>query len=299
MHSGSESSEEEPTISLSKKQKAKKGIQRDLTVDMHTKSPESSSEFERLLKVTPDSSFLWIQFMAFHLQLSEIEKARETGRRALQVINYREEQEKLNVWIALLNLEISYGTEESAEQVFSEAVKANDAKTVHLRYASLLEEAGKLTVSRSNEVWADDPNSPLLNSKQRRFTSGARRSSVPVPRSGHYLESSICATIARTMLDYCSPAVSPAWTSGNVGSQSGLQGPELTNPQTSRRSRNLLSWNTVWATPNGPKPSLRESSTLIRSASIYGLSISIRRRSWQTSTQYGALAFCVRFLVLD
>lgn len=114
---------------------------------MHNKAPESSADYERLLKVTPDSSFLWIQFMAFQLQLSEVDKAREIGRRGLQVINFREEQEKLNVWIALLNLEIAYGTEESSQAVFNDASRANDAKTIHLRFAALLDEAGKHEVS--------------------------------------------------------------------------------------------------------------------------------------------------------
>ncbi|KAG8985781.1 rRNA biogenesis protein rrp5 [Tulasnella sp. JGI-2019a] len=126
-----------------KKQAAKNGIQQDLTAQMHTKVPESSADFERMLRATPDSSFVWIQFMAFQLQLSEVEKAREIGRRALQVINFREEQEKLNVWIALLNLEVAYGTEETLQTVLYDAIRANDAKTVHLRTAALLDEAGK------------------------------------------------------------------------------------------------------------------------------------------------------------
>lgn len=44
------------------------------------------------------------------LQATEIEKARSVARRALRTINFREEQEKLNVWLALLNLEHRFGT---------------------------------------------------------------------------------------------------------------------------------------------------------------------------------------------
>ncbi|KAG8895576.1 rRNA biogenesis protein rrp5, partial [Tulasnella sp. 403] len=69
--------------------------------------------------------------------------AREVGRRAVEVINYREEQEKLNIWLALLNLEIEHGTEESLRSVFNDACKMNDAKTIHLRLAGLLDEAEK------------------------------------------------------------------------------------------------------------------------------------------------------------
>ncbi|THV06019.1 nucleic acid-binding protein [Dendrothele bispora CBS 962.96] len=126
-----------------KKKKKRKMIEKDLTADMHTKAPESNADFERLLLGSPNSSYLWIQYMSFQLQLSEIDKAREIGRRALQTINFREEQEKLNVWTALLNLENVYGTEDSLDKVFKEAARANDSKTIHLRLASILDQSDK------------------------------------------------------------------------------------------------------------------------------------------------------------
>jgi hypothetical protein len=47
-------------------------------------------------------------------QATEIEKARAVAHRALSAISFREEQEKLNVWCALLNLENLYGTKVSS-----------------------------------------------------------------------------------------------------------------------------------------------------------------------------------------
>ncbi|KAF5375185.1 hypothetical protein D9758_000459 [Tetrapyrgos nigripes] len=126
-----------------KKKKKRKEIQQDLTADMHSKVPESNADFERLLLGSPSSSYLWIQYMSFQLQLSEVDKAREIGRRALQTINFREEQEKLNVWTALLNLENVYGTDDSLDRVFKEAARANDSKTIHLRLASILDQSDK------------------------------------------------------------------------------------------------------------------------------------------------------------
>ncbi|QRV97232.1 rRNA biogenesis protein RRP5 [Ceratobasidium sp. AG-Ba] len=151
--------------SKSKKRKNKKAILQDLTADLHTKVPESTADFERVVLGSPNSSFLWIQYMSFQLQLSEVDKAREIGRRALQTINYREEQEKLNVWIALLNLENHFGTDESLETIFKDAARHNDSKTVHLRLASILEESEKTQkaeeqfartakkFSQSSKVW--------------------------------------------------------------------------------------------------------------------------------------------------
>jgi rRNA biogenesis protein RRP5 len=129
-----------------KRKKKKKQIELDLTADMHTKTPESTSDFERVLLGSPNSSYLWIQFMSFQLQLSEIEKAREIGKRALNTINFREEREKLNVWIALMNLENVYGSDESLESVFKDAARHCEPKTVHLRFASILEDSGKKEV---------------------------------------------------------------------------------------------------------------------------------------------------------
>ncbi|KAJ3806453.1 hypothetical protein F5876DRAFT_80678 [Lentinula aff. lateritia] len=138
-HESDDSDDEAP----SKKKKKRKEIEQDLTAQMHSKAPESSADFERLLLGSPNSSYLWIQYMSLQLQLSEIEKAREIGRRALDKISFREEAEKLNVWVALLNLENAYGIDETLEKVFKDAARANDSKTVHLRLASILDQSDK------------------------------------------------------------------------------------------------------------------------------------------------------------
>lgn len=129
-----------------KRKKTKKVIEEDLTAYMHTKTPESVADYERHLLGTPNSSFLWIQYMAFQLQLAEIDKAREIGKRALKMINIREEQEKLNVWIALMNLESTYGSDESLEALFKDASRHNDSKTVHLKLAAIFDQAEKFEV---------------------------------------------------------------------------------------------------------------------------------------------------------
>lgn len=48
--------------------------------------------------------------MFLYFQATEVEKARAIAKRALSTIDTKEEQEKLNVWTALLNLENLYGT---------------------------------------------------------------------------------------------------------------------------------------------------------------------------------------------
>ncbi|XP_005048646.1 PREDICTED: protein RRP5 homolog isoform X2 [Ficedula albicollis] len=91
-----------------------------------SRQPQSADDFDRLVLGSPNSSILWLQYMAFHLQATEIEKARAVAERALKTISFREEQEKLNVWVALLNLENMYGTEETLMKVFERAVQYNE-----------------------------------------------------------------------------------------------------------------------------------------------------------------------------
>lgn len=135
-----------PTVDASKSKKQKKSIQQDLTADLQSRAPESTGDFERLLLGSPNSSFLWIQYMSFQLQISEVGKARDIGHRALKTINFREEGEKLNVWIALLNLENTFGTEDTTELLFKRAIQFNDPETVHLRMADIYEKTEKFEV---------------------------------------------------------------------------------------------------------------------------------------------------------
>ena len=52
-------------------------------------SPSSIDDFERLALASPNSSFVWIRYMAFLLNMSEVAKARALAERALTVIDYR------------------------------------------------------------------------------------------------------------------------------------------------------------------------------------------------------------------
>lgn len=129
-----ESEEDEDFTETRKhKHKANKKHTEDKTLDINTRAPESVADFERLIMGNPNSSVIWMNYMAFQLQLSEIEKAREIAQRALKTIGFREESEKLNIWIALLNLENTFGTEENLEQTFKDACQYMDSYTIHTK----------------------------------------------------------------------------------------------------------------------------------------------------------------------
>ncbi|KAF2838152.1 nucleic acid-binding protein [Patellaria atrata CBS 101060] len=125
-----------------KKRRRKTLIQVDKTGDLDRYGPQSVDDFERLLLARGNSSELWMQYMAFQLGLSEVDKARTIAERALNTINITEEEEKRNIWVAWLNLEVTFGTDESLEEVFKRACQYNDPGTMHEHLASIYIDAG-------------------------------------------------------------------------------------------------------------------------------------------------------------
>ncbi|KAK4106327.1 nucleic acid-binding protein [Parathielavia hyrcaniae] len=115
----------------------------DKTAELDINGPQTSSDYERLLLGQPDSSELWIAYMASQMQVNDLGSARQVAERAIKTINIKEETDKLNVWIAYLNLEVAYGTEETVDEVFKRACTYNDDQEVHERLASIYIQSGK------------------------------------------------------------------------------------------------------------------------------------------------------------
>lgn len=121
-------------------------------------NPETAGDYERLVTSNPNSSELWIRYMAFHLSLADLDAARKVAERALDRIEFREEREKLNVWCALLTLEIKYGTEDSVNDTIKRACSQSNPKHVHLRACEIMEkeldQEGGMTRARVDEMYA-------------------------------------------------------------------------------------------------------------------------------------------------
>lgn len=121
-------------------------------------NPETAGDYERLVTSHPNSSELWIRYMAFHLSLADLDAARKVAERALERIEFREEREKLNVWCALLTLEIKYGTKASVDETIKRACAQSNPKQVHLRVCEImekeLEQGGEVTRERVDDMYA-------------------------------------------------------------------------------------------------------------------------------------------------
>lgn len=118
-------------------------------MDGEVAAPETTEEFERLVMGSPDSSLCWIQFMAHHMQTCEYDLARAVAKKALERINFREEGERLNIFLAWLNLENSFGSEETLDVVLKEALQCNDQFKVYSQMAAIYAQSGKIKEAES------------------------------------------------------------------------------------------------------------------------------------------------------
>ena len=195
-------SDSEGETSSKKRKRSKKEIKVDMTADLDKDGPRNTSDFERLLLGQPNDSGLWIQYMAFQLQLGEVQKARDVAERALRTIHIRELDEKANVWIAWINLEVEYGEEERVEEVFKRACQVQEPLGMHEKLASIYIDSGKhdkadaiferivgnKTFRASPDVWLNYATF-LMTSKQEpdRARALLPRSLKSVPTSEHRL----------------------------------------------------------------------------------------------------------------
>ncbi|KAK4539952.1 hypothetical protein LTR36_009922 [Oleoguttula mirabilis] len=197
---GAVSDSEPDTAAMKKRKRRKPEIKVDLTGDLDKYGPQSVSDFERQLLGQPNDSDLWRRYMAFQLGLSEVQKARDIAERALRTIHIREVEEKANIWVAWINLEVEYGDDESVDEVFKQACQVQDPLEIHQHLASIYINASKYskadavfekmvgnkTFRASPEVWLnyatflmDKPNQPA------RARALLSRSLQSVPSNGH------------------------------------------------------------------------------------------------------------------
>ncbi|KAL9036906.1 MAG: hypothetical protein Q9214_005931 [Letrouitia sp. 1 TL-2023] len=124
--------------SAKKKRRRRNSPYVDHTADLDAHGPQSVNDFERLLLTQPHNSALWLRYMAFQLEVSEPDLAREIAERALLAIPIREQDEKLNIWTGLLNLETIHGNSDTLDAVFTRACQYTDSEEIHGRLISIL-----------------------------------------------------------------------------------------------------------------------------------------------------------------
>uniref|UniRef100_A0A915PIT9 S1 motif domain-containing protein n=1 Tax=Setaria digitata TaxID=48799 RepID=A0A915PIT9_9BILA len=122
----------------------KKLVSRERKIIEDNWIPDNTNDFDRLIAGTPNSSLLWIRYITFFLEQNNVEQARAVAERALSVINFREEEEIFNVWTAYLNLEANFGSSESLQAVFRNAIRNTDALKMYKQMVKIYQNLGKI-----------------------------------------------------------------------------------------------------------------------------------------------------------
>lgn len=138
-----EGSDDEAQVEKSKKKRKKPEILVDRTGDLDKDGPQSVDDFERLLLTEPDNAQLWVQFMAFYIDLGDIDATREVAEKALKSIGLAQEQEKQMIWVALFNLENTFGDDDTLDATLQRSCQTMDPEDMHSRLASILIQSGK------------------------------------------------------------------------------------------------------------------------------------------------------------
>lgn len=173
-----------------KKKRKKAQVETDKSGDLDAFGPRTPADYEQLLNRRPNSSAMWIEYMAYQMQSSDLAGARKVAERAISTINSTEETEKLNAWIGYINLELQFGTDETLDEVFKRALQVNDQQEVYQRVASIYVQTYRHDVS-----YLSDKQFPLnisftnnyfsLYRKQMRSSRlWSRSSAASLPRYG-------------------------------------------------------------------------------------------------------------------
>jgi len=81
--------------------------------------------------------------MAMILDKLDIDAARRIAQRAVKSVSMSNDADKLNIWIAYMNMESQFGTQESLEQVVKQALEVNDRQKVYLQLISIYKQSDK------------------------------------------------------------------------------------------------------------------------------------------------------------
>jgi len=66
-----------------------------------------------------------------------IEAARRIAERAVKSVSISNEEDKLNIWVAYMNLENNFGDQKTLETITKRALEVNDRQQVYLQLINM------------------------------------------------------------------------------------------------------------------------------------------------------------------
>jgi rRNA biogenesis protein RRP5 len=146
--------EEEEEVQTKSKKSAKKRSQQHLKEELKIRQreedilnqgeeKESVEKYEKQILSDPNNSIFWIQYAAYILDKLNLASARKIFERALQSIDIARTKDKYQVWVAYMNLENSYGTQDTFKSVVERALEVNEKKLIYVHLISIYKQSGK------------------------------------------------------------------------------------------------------------------------------------------------------------
>jgi len=72
-----------------------------------------------------------------------VESARRVAEKAVRAVSISNEEDKMNLWTAYINLENNFGSQSTLTQVVKRALEVNDRKKVYLQLVNIYRNSGK------------------------------------------------------------------------------------------------------------------------------------------------------------
>ena len=136
----------------SKKNKQKSHLREELEIrekETEKKFGEYNSveDFEKLILSDPQNSLYWIQYSAFILDNLGMEACRKIMDRAVHTIDISNLKDKMNLWIAYMNLENTYGTQENFKTVVERALIVNEKREIYKHLVNIYKISSKFDLA--------------------------------------------------------------------------------------------------------------------------------------------------------
>lgn len=81
--------------------------------------------------------------MAFILEKLDVGASRRVAERAVKSVSISNEHDKLNIWIAFMNMENNFGNQDSLSAIVKRALEVNDRKKIYLQLINIYRSSGK------------------------------------------------------------------------------------------------------------------------------------------------------------
>jgi rRNA biogenesis protein RRP5 len=81
--------------------------------------------------------------MAFMLDHLGVESARRVAERAVKAVSISNDEDKFNLWVAYMNLENNFGTQQTLQSVVKRALEVNDRQQIYLQLINIYQTAQK------------------------------------------------------------------------------------------------------------------------------------------------------------